>query len=869
MRRISLATIVLAGILGGLVSPAWAQQAQNYSDDPANSTSNSNSGTKTFGERLRSLFMPDPPPQAPTSRPADATQSTPTTWNGQNTQPIQGQQYPQGQPYTQGQQQYTQGQPYNQPYQTTPSQPAPAGRAESPGTSRGIETDSSSRQRIAGGLSNGFVPASRSTDGTDAASGVALGGQTGTPTSAASNASTTNASGSEGLPPTRKVTEIVPSAANSGGPGAVPLYERMSAFRQSPFDTKPAADAAKPADAATSAAPAKAQPASPARSAANLSSGELSAENAPLIAPPRTSAAPTVPGSMAAVTPSPAIASRAAISPAAVPALGAPARQSPPVAAAPTATAAPMATAATTATAAPAVDRSAENFAPSALMSHQSPILSVETFGPRKMIVGKEAAYELALRNTGSVAADELLVLVDLPAWAEVQRVEASVGTAQSVAGAGPQRQLQWKIGRLEAKGQQRLTLKIVPRENRPLDLAVRWDYKQTASQVVIEVQEPKLAIHVEGPREVLYGKKELYKIKVSNSGSGDAENVVIRLLPLGTGDNGVATHNFGTIAAGEEKAIEVELTARQSGLLTMKVEALAASGARAEAAEPVLVRRAALTLHVEAPKLQYVGSTAVYRMRISNPGNAPANNLVLTAGIPAGMKLLSSSEGGQPKDDGAAVSWKLDSLGATVEKVFEIKCAFKQEGPSRLNIAATAEDDLSVATDAVTRVEAIANLAMEVTNPTGPIPVGEETQYEVRVSNRGTKSAEQIEIAALFSQGIEPTAAEGGPHKLAPGQVTFDTVPSLAAGQELRLKITAKAQAAGSHIFRAEVRCLPLATRLVREETTYFYAAQGAATEEAPAGPKAPAPAGVRQASPPEMGMLPGRGSSPLFPPR
>jgi len=58
---------------------------------------------------------------------------------------------------------------------------------------------------------------------------------------------------------------------------------------------------------------------------------------------------------------------------------------------------------------------------------------------------------------------------------------------------------------------------------------------------------------------------------------------------------------------------------------------------------------------------------------------------------------------------------------------------------------------------------------------------------------------------------------------------VTFDTIPSIGPGQELRLKINARAQIPGSHIFRAEVHCRPLSTRLVREETTYFYANQSA----------------------------------------
>jgi hypothetical protein len=39
-----------------------------------------------------------------------------------------------------------------------------------------------------------------------------------------------------------------------------------------------------------------------------------------------------------------------------------------------------------------------------------------------------------------------------------------------------------------------------------------------------------------------------------------------------------------------------------------------------------------------------------------------------------------------------------------------------------------------------------------------------------------------------------------------------------------MSFKIHAKAEAAGNHVFRAEVYCQPLGTKLVSEETTHYY---------------------------------------------
>ena len=60
------------------------------------------------------------------------------------------------------------------------------------------------------------------------------------------------------------------------------------------------------------------------------------------------------------------------------------------------------------------------------LFAHKSPVLSVETKGPRHIAIGKEAAYEVTIQNSGDVVADEVVVFIGLPAWADIAGAEAS-----------------------------------------------------------------------------------------------------------------------------------------------------------------------------------------------------------------------------------------------------------------------------------------------------------------------------------------------------------------------------------------------------------------------------------------------------------
>jgi uncharacterized repeat protein (TIGR01451 family) len=492
------------------------------------------------------------------------------------------------------------------------------------------------------------------------------------------------------------------------------------------------------------------------------------------------------------------------------------------------------------ATAKPTSDAAQE---PIVLIDHKSPLLSVETIGPRKIVIGKEAAYEVLLQNSGDVAAEEVTVTVSLPDWAEVAGASASTGEVRPLE-QDRHDPCRWMLGRIEARSKEKLALKIIPRQSKPFELAVRWDFKQTASHAMIEVQEPRLTMRLDGPREVVFGKREIYKLKLGNSGNGAAENVMLTLMPLNAGDTHPITHRLGTINSGDERSIEIELTARQAGNLTIRVEAAGEGGARVDLAEHVLVHRAALQIEVEGPAVQYVGTPAHYKICVRNPGDAPAKNLKLAAKLPTGMKFVFGSDGATAEStvDGGKVRWTLEQLQPGEQRVLEMKCTLALSGANRLEITSAADDDLLATAETITRVEAMADLRLDVKDPEGPVPVGSDATYELHLRNRGTKAAEHVEVLVYFSNGVEPTSAEGQTHRIGPGQVAFDLIPAVPPAAELVLKVKARAEVAGNHVFRAEVHCKALGTRLVREEATHFYQ-DGPTLQQATATRQAPLP--------------------------
>jgi uncharacterized repeat protein (TIGR01451 family) len=480
---------------------------------------------------------------------------------------------------------------------------------------------------------------------------------------------------------------------------------------------------------------------------------------------------------------------------------------------------------------------------PNVLISRHSPILSVETIGPPSLTVAKESAYTVMVRNSGKVAADQLGITIRLPRWAEVTATDASKGSVGPGAAHPEILTLQWQLGRLEAESEEKLALRIVPRESRPIDLAVEWDYTPAATQAKIEVHEPKLDMQLVGPREVLFGQPEVYRLELRNTGTAAAENLEISMLPMGNGNGMPVRHKLGTLAAAEERVIEVEMTGHETGTLNVKVDINGDRGVQAHLDEAIVVVRPDLQMEIAGPPMRYVGTEVTWQVRVANAGTTSAENVEVVATIPGGAELVSSSHNGQLDAESGRLTWVLPTLEMGAENRFTVTCNLNEAGVNRLAVVSTAEGEVTAAADATTLVQALADLVLEVTDPAGPISIGTEVAYEVEVENRGTKEAEDVRIYGYFSDGIEPTSAKGPRHQLGSGQVVFDAIPTLEAGDKITLVIKARAQAPGSHVFRAEVQCPTLGAPLVEQETTHFY--------------------GDLQASQPVPGMYPGASTS------
>ncbi len=477
------------------------------------------------------------------------------------------------------------------------------------------------------------------------------------------------------------------------------------------------------------------------------------------------------------------------------------------------------------------------------MVSSQSPRLRVELAGPQSLMVGKSAKYTLNLVNDGDVAADDVQLRLNIPAWISVESGESTSGDAAAQADAQGSIRMVWNLPKVKAGSQETLRLQLVAAEGKPCELTADWTCRPTSLKAAIAVKQPQIELSLSGPSDMVFGEEKPFTINVSNPGNGDAEHVVVQLV---AGGNAPQTVEVGTVPAGKAKDVNVKVVANQQGGMDLKMTATADGNLRAEAAGRIIVKQAILAIHVEGPPLKFAGAEATYAITVSNTGNAAADDLTVSTTLPTGAKYLGGIDGAQFA--GGVLKWKAGLLPPETQRTFDIRCQLNAAGAHRVVAQAIGPRTGAVAHEAETTVEAVSNLKLAVNDPTGPAPTGQDVTYEVQLMNRGSLAAKNVKVVMQFSEGLEPSIVEGAEARLVPGQVLFDTLPELAAGEQVVVHVKAKAVKEGSHRFRVEVVSTDNDTRLVSEGTSRFFTdtrgpANSAATRTATKPKLAPQP--------------------------
>jgi Domain of unknown function DUF11 len=451
----------------------------------------------------------------------------------------------------------------------------------------------------------------------------------------------------------------------------------------------------------------------------------------------------------------------------------------------------------------------------------QEPAVSIEWLGPAAAKVGQACDYSIVVRNACNIPVQQVLVRVRLAGAASVIATEPKALAEENI--------LMWEVGTLLPKQEKNLQLRMM--SNTRGDIAAQaWVTFTGATALRVRVREPKLVVKASAPEKVLVGDATNFMLTVSNPGDGLAERVLLHAQlseglehPRGS----KVDFDLGNLSPGESRSVQVVCLSKAAGEQSCTAFAEADAGLKAQDKAACAVIMPRLDLEAKGPKLRYLDRKAVYTIKVTNPGDAPASNVSVSDLLPAGFKFVAADGGGRHDYATRTVSWFLGEIapGQSREVNLEVMCV--NAGEFTHKIAAQASRGLKVEGEALTRVEGLSAILLEMVDLEDPVEVNGETIYEIRITNTGSKTETDVKLMCTLPADKEQfkTASGPSPFHVEGNEIIFDSLPKLAPRADAIYRVTVKCTAPGIAHFKSRITSAILTEPVSKEEATRIYA--------------------------------------------
>jgi uncharacterized repeat protein (TIGR01451 family) len=324
------------------------------------------------------------------------------------------------------------------------------------------------------------------------------------------------------------------------------------------------------------------------------------------------------------------------------------------------------------------------------------PQLAIRMTAPSEVMIGKQQHVKIEIRNPGSGDATGVMLFENVPPnvkHAAGPTLEFEIGTLH----AGESRELDLVLN-AEKAGKVTNTLTAKAQGN-----------LQVQQSVDFEVIAPALTVAVQGPEKRYLERAATYEVSVENPGTAPAHDVqIVTKLPKGMrfvkannmGEYDAASHavywSLAELPKGEKGTVELTAMPVETGQQTLQVESHAQQGLADKTQRDVLVEGLS-AIKFEVRSLQdpvEVGGEANYEIRVVNQGTKAAANVLITADLPAGMKLVSAEGESQHKADQNHLTFEpIAQLAPKADTVFRIRAQALQAGDQRIVVEVKTDD--------------------------------------------------------------------------------------------------------------------------------------------------------------------------------
>jgi len=437
---------------------------------------------------------------------------------------------------------------------------------------------------------------------------------------------------------------------------------------------------------------------------------------------------------------------------------------------------------------------------------------------PKQVMLDQEYTYQTIVTNLQQNKVTNVIVTDKLSANFELVRSTPQAKIAGGVA--------EWIIP--EIGPSQRVVISSVGKSTDIGSIsscgAVSWDEYLCATT---EVVNPGLEAKVTAPATASLCNIIPLVYTATNTGSSTLTNVIIdggdtsELLAL-DGTRG-GRMRIGTLAPGESKQIKVNAKAESTGNFDTIIRAVSDQITSKEDAAVTMVTAPVLNVDVSSPSSVIQGRTAKYTIRVSNTGSGPAESVVIKSPLPQGTELVSASSGGRLVS--GVITWPAVKIGNNQKA--EVSVSVRPVSAASIRATATAEDECAKAASgsAVTSIQGVAAILLEVVDDPDPIEVGGTTTYTIVVTNQGSATDTNVQLKCMIEDTqkyVSSSGATNGTHS--GGTVTFRPLAQLGAKQRATWKVVVSGAKESDTRFKVSMTSDQLTRPVEETEATKIY---------------------------------------------
>jgi uncharacterized repeat protein (TIGR01451 family) len=454
------------------------------------------------------------------------------------------------------------------------------------------------------------------------------------------------------------------------------------------------------------------------------------------------------------------------------------------------------------------------------------PHLSIQKQAPKTATVGVPIEYRIILRNEGDMAAYDL-------------QIEDELGSAAELISAMPQPDnssggtLRWSIGELAAGASREMIVRVRPTGEGTLDGTATVSFSAQVRSATV-IRSPRLQLEVAGPSAVKLGSEVPLQFRITNRGSGDAANVVLRsVLPPGLRhpEGADLEYSIDLLRAGETETVDLTVAAAEPGeQVRVSAEIEAEGTAPTTGRTEINIVGSQLIIERTGPEKRYVNHPARFQNLVKNETQFDASGAYVVEQVPEGMRVESVGGGGKYDPTTRQVRWDLPVIGPGRGVVLDLGLVPEVTGKleSRVAVVESAGFRSEAKDNTIVVVEGIHNVTADISRQDKPVAVGERFGFTVTIDNRGTAEARNVQISLQVPAEIEVIAAGTReiPGKLLPGNVVrYDKVVTIRPNEQMKFQVTLRGrQIARNAVVQAQLKYDEMDRPLIVSESVTVY---------------------------------------------